>query len=63
MPKKSANIRTPANGRKEPKVSRVRWSPEEQALLIDTAATAMKNKEVFSLREALEKAQEQMPKP
>ena len=62
MPKKSANIRTPANGRKEPKVSRVRWSPEEQALLIDTAATAMKNKEVFSLREALEKAQEQMPK-
>jgi len=62
MPKKSANIRTPANGRKEPKVSRVRWSPEEQALLIETAATAMKNKEVFSLREALEKAQEQMPK-
>lgn len=62
MAKKSANIRTPANGRKEPKVSRVRWSPEEQALLIETAANAMKNKEVFSLRDALEKAQEVMPK-
>lgn len=62
MARKTNNIRTPANGRKEPKVSRVRWSPEEQAQLIEFAATAMKNKEVFSLRDALAKAQESMPK-
>lgn len=62
MARKANNIRTPANGKKEPKVSRVRWSPEEQAQLIEFAATAMKNKEVFSLREALEKAQSQIPK-
>lgn len=62
MATKSSKIRTPANGKKEPKVSRVRWSPEEQAQLIEFAATAMKAKEVFSLRDALEKAQEQMPK-
>lgn len=62
MAKKQSNIRTPANGRKDQKVSRVRWSPEEQALLVDTAAQAMKNKEVFSLREALNKAQQSLPK-
>lgn len=62
MAKKQSNIRTPTNGRKDKKVSRVRWSPEEQALLIDTAARAMKNKEVFSLRESLNKAQESLPK-
>lgn len=62
MARKANNIRTPANGRKEAKVSRVRWSPEEQAQLIELAASAMKNKEVFSLREALEKAQSQISK-
>jgi uncharacterized protein (DUF1778 family) len=62
MAKKSANIRTPANSKKEKGVSRVRWSPEEQALLVETAAMAMKNKEVFSLRDALAKAQESLPK-
>ena len=61
MARKANNIRTPANGKKEKSVSRVRWSPEEQAQLIEFAATAMKNKEVFSLRESLEKAQSQMP--
>lgn len=43
-------------------MSRVRWSPEEQLLLIETGARAMKNKDVFSIREALAKAQEQLPK-
>ena len=62
MARKSANIRTPTTAKKEKPVSRVRWSPEEQALLIETAATAMKNKEVFSLRDALAKAQDALPR-
>ena len=54
MVKKAVKIRTPANGKKEKVVSRVRWSPEEQAVLVETAAAAMKNKEVFSMRDAQE---------
>lgn len=49
------------NGAKEKPVSRVRWSPEEQAALVETAASALKAKEVFSLRESLAKAQESLP--
>jgi hypothetical protein len=62
MARKANNIRTPANGKKEKPVSRVRWSPEEQAQLVELAAAAMKNKEVFSLRDALAKAQDAIPK-
>ena len=61
MARKSVKIRTPNNGKKEKVVSRVRWSPEEQAVLTTAAATAMKNKEVFSMRDALEKAQSSLP--
>lgn len=61
MVKKAVKIRTPANGKKEKVVHRIRWSPEEQAVLVNAAAVAMKNKEVFSMRDALEKAQEALP--
>lgn len=61
MAKRAVKIRTPNNGKKEKVVHRVRWSPEEQAVIIQAAATAMKNKEVFTLRDALEKAQEALP--
>lgn len=61
MVKKSVKMRTPANGKKEKVVHRVRWSPEEQTALVSAAAQAMKNKEVFSMRDALEKAQEALP--
>lgn len=61
MAKRSVKMRTPNNGKKEKVVSRIRWSPEEQAVLVNAAATAMKNKEVFSLRDALEKAQSALP--
>lgn len=60
MAKRAVKIRTPKEV-KEKSLSRVRWSPEEQAVLINTAAMAMKNKDVFSMRDALEKAQEQLP--
>jgi len=61
MARKSATIRTPTTSKKEKKLSRVRWSPEEQNLLVETAAQVMKAKEVFSMRDALAKAQEALP--
>lgn len=60
MAKKAVKIRTPKEV-KEKSVSRVRWSPEEQAALVETAAAVLKSKEVFSLRESLAKAQESLP--
>lgn len=59
MAKRSVKMRTPNS--KEPKLTRVRWSPEEQAELINVGATLLKHKEVFSMREALIKAQEKLP--
>lgn len=59
MARKSVKMRTPNT--KEKGVSRVRWSPEEQAELITEAALALKAKEVFSMRDALGKAQEKLP--
>lgn len=61
MAKKSVKMRTPNTAKKEKGVTRVRWSPEEQALLVEAAATALKNKDVFTMREALTKAQESLP--
>lgn len=61
MAKKAVKIRTPNNSKKEKGVTRVRWSPEEQAVLVETAATALRNKDVFTMREALAKAQEALP--
>lgn len=61
MAKKAVKIRTPHNGNKEKPVTRVRWSPEEQAELINVGAQALKNKDVFTIREALSKAQESFP--
>lgn len=48
MAKKAVKMRTPKVVEEKP-VSRVRWSPEEQAALVDAAAAALKTKEVFSL--------------
>lgn len=59
MATKNGKIRTP--NKQEKVLSRVRWSPEEQAELINQAAAALKAKEVFSMRDALAKAQEKLP--
>lgn len=40
---------------------RIRWTDEERAVLIHAAAQAMHDKQVFSLRDSLAKAQEALP--
>jgi hypothetical protein len=42
-------------------MTRVRWSPEEQTLLINQAATLLNDRQAFSLREAFNKSQEALP--
>lgn len=59
MARKAVKMRTP--NKQEKSLTRVRWSPEEQAELVNTGAALLKSKEVFSLREALTKSQEKLP--
>lgn len=42
-------------------MTRVRWTPEEQTLLINSAANLLVNRQAFSLREAFNKSQDQLP--
>lgn len=41
--------------------SRIRWNPDEQTALINKAATLLVNRQTFSLREAFDKAQSDLP--
>lgn len=42
-------------------MTRVRWTPEEQTSIINVAATFLVERQAFSLREAFNKAQSQLP--
>jgi hypothetical protein len=59
MPPKNNRSKVPTKGSQ--KMTRVRWSPEEQTLLINQAATLLNERQAFSLREAFNKSQDALP--
>lgn len=56
--KKNPRALKPKGGKK---MTRVRWTPEEQTAILNTAATFLVERQAFSLREAFNKAQSQLP--
>lgn len=55
------NNRSKSNKGASKKVTRVRWTPEEQTVLINQAAGLLVERQAFSLREAFNKSQDKLP--